>query len=118
MISNKLASHLRVDRYGEFRLAEAIRPSLDLQVIPRQGYRVETYADVEAGLRVPALAASVLRERLFETFLNLLQPLSEVVNVVLETSHEEKVLPIKTCTAKASTFRCWKATFAISKTYW
>jgi hypothetical protein len=85
---NQLAAHLQVDRYGDFRLTEAIRPSLDLQVVPRQGFRIETYRDARAGLQVPVLAASVSRESLFDTFLSLLRPLDEVVDVVLETSHD------------------------------
>jgi hypothetical protein len=60
---------------------------LDLQVVPREGYRMDTYQDSKAGLKVPVLAASVSRERLFEIFLALLHPLGEVVDVVLETSH-------------------------------
>jgi hypothetical protein len=86
--SEKLAAHLRVDRYGDFRLTDAIRPSLDLQVVPRQGFRIDTYRDAKAGLAVPVLAAAVSREKLFELFLDLLQPLGEVVDVVLETSHD------------------------------
>lgn len=88
MTSEKLAAHLRVDRYGDFLLTDAIRPSVDLQVIPRQGYRVEVFRDEKAGLEVPVLAAAVSAERLFEAFLALLEPLGEVVDVVLETSHE------------------------------
>jgi hypothetical protein len=84
---DQLASHLQVDRYGDFWLTEAIRPSLDRQVVPRQGFRVDTYRDAQAGLQVPVLAASVSRERLFDVFLDLLEPLGEVVDVVLETSH-------------------------------
>jgi hypothetical protein len=86
----KLAAHLRVDRYGAFWLTDAIRPSLDLQVIPRQGYRVDTYRDARAGFQVPVLAAALSRECLFELFLELLEPLGEVVDVVLETSHENE----------------------------
>lgn len=82
-----MAAHLVVDRYGDFRLTDAIRPSLDLQVIPRQGFRLDVYRDRRAGLEVPVLAAAVSRERLFDVFLALLQPLGEVVDVVLETSH-------------------------------
>jgi hypothetical protein len=85
---NKLAAHLQVDRYGDFWLTDAIRPSLDRQVLPRQGFRVDTYRDPRAGLQVPVLAASVSRERLFDVFLDLLEPLGEVVDVVLETSHD------------------------------
>jgi hypothetical protein len=86
--SKKLADHLQVDRYGDFVLTEAIRPSIDLQVVPREGYRRDTYRDRKAGLTIPVLAASVTREKLFEVFLALLDPLGEEVDVVLETSHD------------------------------
>jgi hypothetical protein len=85
--AEKLAAHLRVDRYGDFRLTQAIRPALHLPVVPRQGYRRDVYRDDRAGIRVPVLAASVSREHLFDLFLALLGPLGEVVDVVLETSH-------------------------------
>jgi hypothetical protein len=77
-----------VDRYGDFWLTDAIRPAPALPVVPRQGYRVETYRDPKANFQVPVLAAAVSRERLFETFLGLLDPLGDLVDVVLETSHE------------------------------
>jgi len=88
--SKKLAAHLRVDQYGDFRLTEAIRPAPGVPIVPRQGYRRELYRDAKAKLRVPVLAASVSRENLFETFLALLEPLGPVVDVVLETSHERR----------------------------
>ena len=62
MSHHQLAAHLQVDRYGDFWLTDAIRPSLDRQVLPRQGYRVDTYRDAQADLQVPVLAASVSRE--------------------------------------------------------
>jgi hypothetical protein len=83
-----MAEHLRVDRYGAFWLTAAIRPSLDCQVTPRQGFRVQTYRDAKAGFKVPVLAAAISREQLFDVFLDLLNPLGDVVDVVLETSHE------------------------------
>jgi hypothetical protein len=83
-----LAAHLQVDRYGDFLLTQAIRPALELPVVPRQGFRVETYSDPKAGLEVPVLAAAVSREILFDLLLELLEPLGEVVDVVLETSHD------------------------------
>jgi hypothetical protein len=86
--SKKLLAHLQVDRYGDFRLTDAIRPALSLPVVPRQGFRQETYRNPQAGLHVPVLAASVSRERLFEVFLELLDPLGAVVDVVLESSHD------------------------------
>src|SRR5574340_876425 len=73
----KLAAHLQIDRYGKFWLTDAVRPSLDLQVVPREGYRIETYRDVRARVEVPVLVAAVSRERLFDLFLELLEPLGE-----------------------------------------
>jgi len=86
----KLTAHLQVDRYGDFWLTEAIRPSLDLQVVPRQGFRRDIYRDVHAGIEVPVLVAAVSRELLFDLFLDLLDPLGDVVDVVLETSHSSE----------------------------
>jgi hypothetical protein len=88
--SDRMADHLRKDRYGDFWLTEAIRPSLDQQVVPREGYRAEVYRDAKANFKVPVLVAAVSRERLFDVFLDLLDPLGDVVDVVLETSHESK----------------------------
>jgi hypothetical protein len=80
-------AHLQFERYGDFQLTDAIRPGPGLPVIPRQGFRQAVYRDYRHRLRIPVIAASVSRERLFEVFLALLQPLSEVVDVILETSH-------------------------------
>lgn len=90
MSADKLAAHFRVNRYGNFLLTDAVRPSLDLQVVPRQGFRRDTYRDGPTGLRVPVLAAAVSRERLFDVFLELLDPLGDLVDVVLETSHQSE----------------------------
>jgi hypothetical protein len=88
--SKTLAAHLRVDQYGDFRLTEAVRPAPGVPVVPRQGYRREIYRGAKADLRVPVLACSVSRESLFDLFLNLLEPLEPIVDVVLETSHESE----------------------------
>jgi hypothetical protein len=87
---DKLAAHLQKDRYGDFWLTGAVRPSVRRQVIPRQGFRVETYRDAGAGIEVPVLAAAVSREHLFDLFNDLLEPLGDVVDVVLETSHDSE----------------------------
>lgn len=83
----ELESHLGVARYGEFLLSEAVRPSYDLQVVPAQGYRHDRYRDEQNRTNVPVLMASVSSESLFETFMDLIDPLGTVVDVVLETSH-------------------------------
>lgn len=88
MNPEQLAAHLQTDHYGDFWLTDAVRPAFNLPIVPRQGYRRETFADKKAGFQVPVLVAAVSRENLFDLFLDLLEPLGEVVDVVLETSHE------------------------------
>jgi hypothetical protein len=83
----ELESHLKVARYGDFTMTDAVRPSYDLQVVPAQGFRHDYYRDEQNHGSVPVLMASVSRERLFETFMDLLDPLGFTVDVVLETSH-------------------------------
>lgn len=84
----QLESHLRVVRYGDFLLTDAIRPSFDLKVVPQQGFRHECYRDSETNSKVPVLMCSISRERIFEVFMDLLEPFGNVVDVVLETSHD------------------------------
>ena len=86
--SQKLAEHFAVDRYGDFSLTEAIRPGLRVPIVPREGYRLDVFRDKRAGVQVPVLAAAISRERLFDVFLDLLAPLGDSVDVVLETSHD------------------------------
>jgi hypothetical protein len=83
----ELESHLKVSRYGSFALTDAIRPSFDLQVVPTQGYRHDYYRDEQNHNSVPVLMGAVSKEHLFETFMELLDPLGFTVDVVLETSH-------------------------------
>lgn len=85
----QLESHMSVARYGDFLLSDAVRPSYNLEVVPRTGYRHEWYVDQDSGARIPVLMASVTRERLFETFLSLIDTLGDCVDVVLETSHDK-----------------------------
>ncbi len=86
----QLDAHLRVGRYGEFSLTDAGRPSFGLEVIPQEGYRRDVYRDPETGNTMPVLAAAVSSERLFEVFMELLDPLGEEVDVVMESSHESE----------------------------
>ena len=84
---DELTAHMDVARYGDFTLTDAVRPAYSLDVVPQNGYRHEWYVDQESGTRIPVLMAAVSRERLFDAFLSLLDPLGETVDVVLETSH-------------------------------
>jgi len=83
----ELETHLGVNRYGKFMLTEAVRPSYDLKVVPKQGFRHDHYVDEETKTKVPVLMAAASREQLFDLFIELLEPLGHEVDVVLETSH-------------------------------
>jgi hypothetical protein len=83
-----LELHLSIAKYGSFTLTEAVRPSYDLKVVPCQGYRHEYYKDRESNASVPVLMSSATSESVFEIFIDLLGPLGEVVDVVLESSHD------------------------------
>jgi hypothetical protein len=86
----ELDAHLKIGRYGRFELTDAVRPSIGLEVVPREGYRRDIYRDPETGNTMPVLAASVSSERLFEVFMDLLDPLGDEVDVVMESSHESE----------------------------
>ena len=99
----ELESHLATVTYGNFTLTDAVRPSPDLTIIPEQGYKHDRLKlaidDMTAdGITpyhrranprwlMPILVASVSLENLFETFLDLLDPLGDTVDIVLEMSH-------------------------------
>ena len=85
---NALEAHLEVNRYGSFTLSDAVRPSYDLNVVPSAGFRHDTYRDESSRQHVPVLMAAASKERLFETFMELLDILGPTVDVVLETSHD------------------------------
>lgn len=83
----EIESHMTTAHYGSFCLTEAIRPSFDLRIVPEQGYRHDHYRDEQTGCSMPVLMVAVSSEQLFDTFLDLLDPLGFQVDVVLETSH-------------------------------
>jgi hypothetical protein len=83
----ELEAHLGVSRYGNYSLTDAVRPSYDLQVVPAEGYRHDSYHDEQNRANVPVLMVAVSREKLFDVFLDLMDPLGFTVDAVLETSH-------------------------------
>lgn len=84
---DELQAHMGIDRYDSFYLTNAIRPSYDLHIIPRQGFRHDEYRDDASGSVIPVLMASATRSVLLDLLLDLIEPLGPVVDVVLETSH-------------------------------
>ena len=85
---SQLEQHLSIARYGSFLLTDAVRPAFNLEVVPSAGCRRDVYRDPETSIDVPVLMAAQTRERLFDLFISLLDPLGDEVDVVLETSHE------------------------------
>jgi hypothetical protein len=85
----KLAEHLKVDQYDQFQLTEAVRPAMDLKIKPCQGYRHDVYVDEDSDTKVPVIMAAASREKLFPLFMQLIQRLGSVVDVVLESSHSQ-----------------------------
>lgn len=83
----QLEAHLKVARYGDFTLTDAVRPSYNLEVVPSAGYRHDVYRDEESRTDVPVLMASVSREQVLDIFMELVEVLGHSVDVVLETSH-------------------------------
>jgi hypothetical protein len=76
-----------IQTYGVFELTDAIRPSYDLQVVPRQGFRHDKYVDEMSNIETPVIMAAATRDRIMDLFLDLIDHLGPVVDVVLETSH-------------------------------
>jgi hypothetical protein len=83
-----MEAHLARSRYGRCTLTEAIRPGWQLDVVPQAGFRHDAYVDPRTGARMPAVIAAVSSEDLFATFLDLLEPLGDTCDVVLESSHD------------------------------
>ena len=87
LTEEELQTHMGIDSYGAFDLTDAIRPSYDLQIVPRQGFRFDEYVDDASQTRTPVIMAAATRHRIMDLFLDLIDNLGSVVDVVLETSH-------------------------------
>ena len=85
----EMNAHLEVSTYGDFQLTQAVRPAFDLKVQPTEGYRNERYHDQDTGTSIPVVMAAASKEKLFPLFMDLIEKLGPVVDVVLESSHED-----------------------------
>ena len=68
----ELRAHMGIRTYGVFELTDAVRPSYDLQIVPRQGFRHDKYVDEASGVSTPVIMASATRHQLIDTFLSLI----------------------------------------------
>jgi hypothetical protein len=74
-----------------FEFSGAVRPSPAARFRPVQGFRYEKYVDEDSKAEIPVIMAAASRESLFPVFLQLIQQLGPVVDVVLETSHDHEL---------------------------
>jgi hypothetical protein len=69
-------------------LPQAVRPAGALDWPLREGYRVEVYKDAGLGLRMPVMTVALSADKLFPVFVDLLAPLGDVVDFIVESSHD------------------------------
>ncbi|GIW81172.1 MAG: hypothetical protein KatS3mg105_2979 [Gemmatales bacterium] len=82
-----MSSHFQAQNWS-LQLTRAVKPAPEKGIDPKEGFRIGVYRDRASGLKVPVLGAAVSAGQLFDVFLSLLDPLGQVVDVVLETSHD------------------------------
>lgn len=87
LTEDQLETHLRIAKYGQFLLTDAVRPSYDLKVVPQSGFRHEKYRDDDTGIEIPVVMAAATRSAVLDVFFDLLDPMGFEVDVVLESSH-------------------------------
>lgn len=85
--AEEIVTHLRIASYGKFYLSPGIRPSYDLQVVPREGFRYESFWNVKKGECVSVLVGAATFEKIPSVFHDLLGMLRGPVRVTLESSH-------------------------------
>ena len=74
--------------FGEnFLLTGAVQPAPTVRMPLRQGYRLDSFRDPNSRTRLGMLAAAASADRLFDLFLELLEPLGDDVHAILESSH-------------------------------
>lgn len=84
----ELDAHIRRKLYDDIELTGAVAPDPRFAVMPKEGYRHDTWRHPHSGVLVPFLMAAASRQKLLSLFDDLLTPLGDSVNVVLETSHD------------------------------
>ena len=86
---DEVEAHCRISVYNDLVLTEAVRPAYVTTFPIQQGYKPTSHKDEEAGDVISAWSAAVTRDKLFELFNDLINPLGDDVGVVLASSHPE-----------------------------
>lgn len=89
LTEEQLEEHMSIAQYDEFTLTNAVRPAFNPTVIPRTGFRFDSYVDSRTDAEIPVIMASISRPALLDTFLTLIDQLGDTVDVIVETSHEQ-----------------------------
>lgn len=87
MTEDELDAWMSTARFGDFVFTDAVRPSPNADFVPREGHDRFVWMDKETGRQCPVVMAAISRDKLFDAFLSLLEPLGDEVSVVLEASH-------------------------------
>ena len=88
--SEEIETHIGIARYGSFQLTDAIRPSYDLRIVPKEGYDQRLWRASNGRASLPLLTAQVSREKLSDLYFDLLGELGSVTDVVLESSRDRR----------------------------
>ena len=83
--AEQLEKHIAVNRYGDFLLTDAIRPSMDLRVVPIEGFVLRR--DREDSLATDYLVAAISAEKILSVIERLLEELDSVVDLIIAGSH-------------------------------
>lgn len=80
----ELDAHEGVDWYDNFQLTDAIRPSWGVIIKPTEGFIHHSAFNKYLQKNVPIITASVTRAKLWDLFLELTEPFSDMVNIDIE----------------------------------
>lgn len=85
----EVKTHLRIANYNGFRLPDAVRPAYDLQIIPRCGFRYNSFYDAEHHRFIPCITSAISEHDIFWLFYDMIELLGPAVDVILEISHHQ-----------------------------
>ena len=91
---DEIATHMRIKKYGQFILTQAVGPAYDFQ--PESGFKYLKPQDNESGRSVPIIAVSVSSQKILDLFFELARLLggqtpNNTVTIFLMTSHFKNI---------------------------
>ena len=92
----EIDAHTGIDWYDNFKLTDAIRPSWDVTVKPVEGFQHHSTFNKYLQKDVPVITASITRKKLWDLFLNLAEPFSDMVDIDIEHATENRDITVWT----------------------